>query len=189
MKRRKLVCPREYFRKARLGKRLTRQRVGHIHLRLRGAGRVCSAPVCAPPQLETVWVRRTDPWARIMALAAGGSVVNWDEVESAPGLPDEAHLRIRELSNLGIALVPTGDGQVRLVGTSPDLAQMVNRFHHGQRRRRLDRRKLVELVLGLRSNGRRTSVTQQRLEYALNYVWDEFGCDLSDLIDHPFVLI
>ena len=189
MKRRKIVCPRRYLHKARLGKKLTRQRVGHIHARLRGTGRVCSSPVQAPPELERVWVRKSDPCAPIMDSAANRSIVSMEAVESAPGLPGDRRDRFHQLSRLGVAVVPVGDGQARLIGTSPHLAGIANQVHHGRRRRPLGRRELIESVYGLRPNGRRTSVTDQRLEHALSYFCSEFGSDLSDLINHESVLI
>lgn len=186
MFRRKLVSARKFMEKKRLGRRLTRQKQGLMHARLRGEGRVCSSPVSAPPELQTVWVSRSDPRAPIMLKAASRAVVPFSVLA---GIQSSRSSGLSAVSGLGIAAIPACNGDVQLVGTSPKLARIANQFYHGRRRRLLGRRELIESVLGLRPNGRRTSVTEQRLEYALSFFCREFGSDLSDLIDHEFVLI
>ena len=190
MKRRKLVRPREYARKTSPGvRRITRQRVGWVFAKLRGAGRVSSSPVSTPPVHETVWVSKRDPAARLMESAAKRAQVSLDALADLAGAPGLAEAPYRGLSALGVTVVPINEDQARLVGTSPHLARIGNQAYHGRRRRRLHRRELIEAVCGLQSNGRATAVTEKRLMRSLEFIQDRFGLDLSELINHEEILI
>ncbi|MEE9296698.1 MAG: hypothetical protein V3W34_17275 [Phycisphaerae bacterium] len=190
MKRRKLIRPRDYLKKISPGaRRMTRQAVGRVFARLRAQGRVSSSPVSVPPDRETVWVSKHDPAAPLMASAARRAEVPLAELASLAGAPELAQAPYRRLSALGVAVVPVKRDRVRLVGTSPRLAGIGNQAYHGLRRRRLYRRELIEAVRGVESNGRATAVTENRLTGSLEFVQDELGLDLCDLIAHAEILI
>ena len=190
MKRRKIVRPSEYVRRVRPGaKRVTRTAIGQVFARLRRSGRVCSANVTVPPAHATVWVDRDDPWASVVKLAAERVALDEEALDLLPGLPNEQTARIGLLNKLGIAAVPRRGGCTQLIGTDPRIARIVNHIHHGRRRRQLDRREVIEAVFGLRPNGRATSVTERRLEYALDFFARNFGIDMADFIDHESLLV
>lgn len=186
MPRRKLISIRKFMERKGLGRRLTRQKQGLVYNRLRRTGRVCAVPLSAPPQLERSWLDPADPRVLLAQKAAAGATVSADQLAT---LPQRNGSFVPGLNDAGIAALPAGEGRVHLVGTSPRLARIANQIFHGRRRRWLHRRELIEAVFGICPNGRATVVTERRLEYALCYFNDEFGCDLSDLIDHEEVLI
>lgn len=189
MRRRKLLCPIEYLRMKFPGKKVTRQRIGKLHADMRARGLVSSSPVTAPPHQTTVWIDRCDPFAKVMLLAAQRATVTLGALMKLLGIPAGGDLPRGQLSQLGVAIVPNGRGRCWIVGTSPELARVANRAYHGQRRRTLERRWLIQEVEGIKPNGRAVSVTEKRLIGSLDFMDTTFDLDFSGLIGAESILV
>lgn len=186
---RRILNPVSYLRKRNPDGRVTGKRIGRLHADMQRRGKATACPPTAPAQLERVWVDSKRPEADVVQAALAGREVDREELARLAGARSAAEIRFRRLATLGVAVVPAADGRLRLVGTSPHLAAIVNQAYFGHKRRRLDAREVVEAVFGLASNGRRTSVTEGRLEYALAYFQNEFGLDLTGVIGREYMLI
>lgn len=187
IKRRKLVRLDWRFRKRFPDKRLTRQRVGKLRADLHARGLISSAPPDLPVGITSVWIDRQDPLAPVMQLASNRVTVTQAELSDLLA-KNGCQMSVSDLSAFGVVAVPNGKG-VRFGGTSPRLARLANRAHHGRRRHKVYRRSLIEEVRGLDHEKRATSVTEKRLQDVLDYAQKELGLDMSDLIDHESIMV
>jgi hypothetical protein len=108
-----------------------------------------------------------------MQHAAAEAIVPVDRLPTLAGLPNGRRLSPRQLSLLGVAVIPVSEGQVRLVGTSPKLAAIANQAFHGSRRRPIGIREVIGATKGVKSNGKTPSVTVKRRMNSLIYLHDE----------------
>lgn len=183
---RRIIVPTEHLRRKNARRRITKLAVGVHHLEMQRNGKVTSLPPTAPRNWPRVWIPRTDPQASLMLAAQQRKVLLGSEI--FPLLPkrsiggEEAGL-----NDLGIVARPIGNDRFRLIGATAEIAWVANRFLWGSRRRYITREGLIERVFGLATGPRKTSVTEKRLEAALLLFEEEFGIDLSDLIDCPAV--
>jgi hypothetical protein len=168
---------------------VTRKTIGRLHAEQQARGYVTSCPVSEPAWRKRVWVRKDDRAAPLMLATQAGRVVGIHEIDKQLGLPSAFGLPDDDLTLLGIAAVPHGDGCVRLIGTSPDVARIVNHVYHHRRRRHLTPEDLIEAVHGIVPDGRKTSVTDKRLLASLDYLAERFELDFSDLIDREPILV
>ncbi len=150
---------------------------------------VTSSPVSEDPRRPRVWIDRDDHRAPLMNEAVVEDVVAKVSVSRTLGLGRTTDLPHGELSLLGIVAVPVDEHHVRLVGTSPDAARIANHVYWGRRRRRVSAEERIEATFGLVPNGRKTTVTDPRIETALAFFFDRFGIDFSDVIDRIPILV
>jgi hypothetical protein len=116
-------------------------------------------------------------------------VVSIVDIDAALGMPGVTGVPHGSLTLLGIVAVPVDTERVRLVGTSPIAARIANHVHWGLRRRQVTAEELIEATLGLVPNGRKTSVTDARLEEALTFFFERFEIDFSEVVDRTPVLV
>jgi len=187
--RRRVIAPATHIRRLGPHRKVTSCAVGRHHLRMRERGYVTSSPVREDPRRSRVWINRDDPRAPLMNEAVAEEIVAKDSVSRSLGLKRTTDMPYGELSLLGIVAVPVDEHRVRLVGTSPDVARIANHIYWSRRRRRVSAEKLIEVTLGLVPNGRKTTVTDPRIETSLAFFSDRFGIDFSDVIDRVPILV
>jgi len=152
-------------------------------------GFVTSSDVAEPPCRPRVWIDRDHACASLMMAAKVEDVLSVDNIGVALGTPTVTGVPHGLLTLLGIVAIPFDAGRVRLVGTSPTVARIANHVHWGLRRRHITAEKLIEATLGLVPNGRKTSVTDPRLEETLTFFFERFGIDFSEVVDRTPVLV
>lgn len=189
MSRRRVITPATYIRGLGPHRRVTSCAVGRHHLRMRERGYVTSTPVSEDPRRSRVWINRDDPRAPLMNEAVAEEIVAKDSVSRSLGLKRTTDMPYGQLSLLGIVAVPVDEQRVRLVGTSPVAARIANHVYWGRRRRHVSAEELIELTFELVPNGRKTTVTDPRIETSLEFFFDRFGIDFSDVIDRVPILV
>ncbi len=189
MSRRKVIAPATHIRRLGPHRKVTSCAVGRHHLWMRERGYVTSSPVREDPRRSRVWINRDDPRAPLMNEAVAEEIVAKDSVSGSFGLKRTTDMPYGQLSLLGIVAVPADEHRVRLVGTSPDVARIANHVYWGLRRRHVSAEELIELTFELVPNGRKTTVTDPRIETSLEFFFDRFGIDFSDVIDRTPMLV
>ncbi len=189
MPRRRIIAPLEYLRRKEHWRKVTKCAVGRHHTQMNDRGLITSSPVAEPPFRPRVWIERDDACASLMMAAKVEDNVSVVDISVALGMPGVKSVPHGSLTLLGIVAVPVSAGQVRLVGTSPDVARIANHVHWGLRRRHITAEELIEATLGLEPNGRKTSVTDPRLEETLTFFFGRFEIDFSDVVYRTPVLV
>ena len=189
MSRRKVVTPLGYLRRKAPERKVTKYAVGLHHCEMSSRGLVTSSSVTEPSCRARVWIDRNDKWASLMVAARDELIVSIADIGEALSSGDVSSVPHESLSLLGIVAVPMAGERVRLLGTSPAVARIANHVHWGLRRRRVTAEELIEATFGLTPNGRKTSVTDGRLEEAIVFFFDRFEIDFSDVVDRAPVLL
>lgn len=188
MPRRRIIAPLDALRRKEPGRKVTRCAVGRHHDRMHARGFVTSSRTAEPPYRPRVWIDRDDACASLMMAAKVEDVVSIVDIAAALGMPSPTSVPHESLTLLGIVAVPVDAGRVRLVGTSPVAARIANHVHWGLRRRHITAEELIEATLSLVPNGRKTSVTDPRLEGALTFFFGRFEIDFTDVVNRTPVL-
>ncbi len=189
MPRRRIIAPLNYLRRREPGRKVTKCAVGRHHSQLIDRGLITSSDVAEPPGRPRVWIDRDDACASLMMAAKVEDVVSIVDIDAALGMSGVTGVPHGSLTLLGIVAVPIDDRRVRLVGTSPAAARIANHVHWGLHRRHITAEELIEATLGLLPNGRKTSVTDPRLEDVLTFFAIRFNIDFSDIVDRNPILV
>lgn len=189
MPRRRVIAPSDYLRRKEPGRKVTKCAIGRYHSHMNDRGLISSSAVTEPPGRPRVWIHCDDACASLMMAAKVEDVVRVVDIGGALGMPGVTSIPHGPLTLLGIVAIPVDANFVRLVGTSPIVARIANHVHWGVRRRQLTAEELIEATLGLVPNGRKTTVTDPRMEEALTFFFERFAIDFSEVVERRPVLV